>query len=397
MKVLQINSVCGYGSTGRIATDIYDILEREGHQCTIAYGRGNTQSKYKTIKIGNKIKVYKNVLLSRILDNEGFNAKKATINFIEEIKTLNPDIIHLHNLHGYYLNVEILFKFLKTLDIPIFWTLHDCWAFSPHSAYIEVDKNGFLPIISKRKEMKNYPKAILKNNSEENYEKKKEMFTSLKNLTLICPSEWLANLARNSFFSNHSIKVIHNGIDLENFRPVNTRFKQLDPLENKKVLLGVASVWEERKGLKYFNFLADKLDSTYQIVLVGVTKKEKKLIHPNILIISKTNNIKELAGIYTRADLFINPTLEDNFPTTNIESLACGTPVITFDTGGSPESLSTHTGIIIEKGNIKKLKEAIINFNYKFDYQDLCVSRAKNFDKEVIYKKYLDLYKKVNY
>lgn len=393
MKVLQINSVCGYGSTGRIATDLYDVLEKEGHECCIAYGRGTALKEYKTIKIGNNFDFYTHVLKTRLFDLHGFGSKMATKKFIKQIEEYKPDIIHLHNIHGYYLNVEILFNYLATIDTPIVWLLHDAWPISGHSAYFDLDTNNEVPNKNTKKNQHlEYPKSFYIDRSRKNYIKKKKILTQVKNMTIITPSEWLAKIVKKSFLSKYDIKLIHNGIDLSNFEITPGNFRMNKNLVDKKIILGVASVWDERKGLVYFNQLAKKLDNSFKIVLVGVDKKQMKKLDKKILAISRTNNIKELATIYTAADIFVNPTLEDNFPTTNIEALACGTPVITFDTGGSPESLNKETGIIIDKGNFKGLYASILNFNYDKKNSKECRNQAKKFEKTDIYNKYLTLY-----
>ncbi|MDN5372925.1 MAG: putative colanic acid biosynthesis glycosyltransferase [Carnobacterium sp.] len=396
MKILQINSVCGYGSTGRIVTDLYDILEENGNECWIAYGRGNAPQKYKTIKIGEQHNIYTNVIKARIFDSEGFNAKKETIEFIKKIEVLKPEIVHLHNLHGYYLNIEILFNYLNTVNIPVFWTLHDCWPFSPHSAYIDYMKDGSLPHKSNREDLKEYPKSILKNNSSYNYIKKEKIFTSLKNLTIICPSFWLAEMVKNSFLNIYDIKIINNGIDLNQFTPTESNFREIYSLKHKKIILGVASVWEERKGLKFFNNLADDLNSSYKIMLVGINKSDQKKVNSKILALDKTNNVEELAKLYTASNVFLNPTLEDNFPTTNIESIACGTPVITFETGGSPESIVAGTGLVVKKDNYNDLLKTIQKFDFNKDYRNACIEQSKKFDKNKIYKEYLQIYNTLN-
>ncbi|WP_407370871.1 glycosyltransferase [Carnobacterium sp.] len=393
MKILQINSVCGFGSTGRIATDLYDVLEKEGHECCIAYGRGNAPKGYKTMKIGNDFDFYTHVLKTRFFDLHGYGSKIATKKLIKQIEEYGPDIIHLHNIHGYYLNIEILFNYLDTVDIPIVWLLHDAWAISGHSAHFDLDLNGEIPIKSTKKyQQLEYPKSYLINNSKKNYLKKKKMFTQVKNMTIITPSHWLAEIVKKSFLSEYEIKVIHNGIDLSKFKVTPSHFKFDAGLANKKIILGVASVWNEKKGLDYFIQLAQQLDDNFKIVLVGIDKKQIKKLDSNILAISRTNNIKELAAIYTAADIFVNPTLEDNFPTTNLEALACGTPVITFNTGGSPESVTAKTGKVIERGEIQSLYEYILNFNYERKKIYECRNQAEKFEKRDVYKKYLKLY-----
>ncbi|ALV21539.1 glycosyltransferase [Carnobacterium antarcticum] len=393
MKVLQINSVCGYGSTGRIATDLYNILEKNGHECCIAYGRGSAPKGYNTIKIGNKFDFYSHVLKTRLFDLHGFGSKRATRKLIEQIKEYKPDIIHLHNLHGYYLNIEVLFNYLATIDIPIIWLLHDAWSMSGHSAHFDLDSDDNIPKNNTKKFQKfEYPKSYVFDNSKKNFLKKKKLFTQVKDLTIIVPSNWLAEIVKKSFLSLYDVKVIHNGIDLSKFKITPSNFKKDNGLANEKIILGVASVWNDKKGLNYFNKLAQNLDDKFKIVLVGINKKQMKKLDKNILAISRTENIKKLAEIYTSADVFVNPTIEDNFPTTILESLACGTPVITFDTGGSAESLDENVGTIIEKENFNKLIKAIENFDYEYDYLNSCLKRAQVFDRDKVYDKYNSYY-----
>jgi len=396
MKVLQINSVCGYGSTGRIVTDLYDALVENGHECCIAYGRGTAPNKYKTIKIGNKLDNYSHVLETRLLDNHGFASRRATKKFIEEIKQYDPDIIHIHNVHGYYLNIKILFEYLAQLNIPIVWSFHDCWAFSGRSAYLDLDSNGLLPTkTSFSYEKKDYPSTWLFDRYKRNYNFKKKLFSGLENLKIVTPSTWLADLTKKTFLNKYPVSVIHNGIDLSKFEYDNNQnFRKTYRLEGKKIVLGVASVWDRRKGIEYFNQLVEKLDSNlYQVVIVGDTLNNK--LSPKIISINKTNNIEELASIYSSADVFVNTTLADNFPTTNLEAMACGTPVVTFNTGGSPESIDRFTGKTIEKEDIEGLLVAIIEVSSKKNqYIDKCIQRSKEFEKNLMYRTYLDIYRK---
>lgn len=391
MKILQINSVCGLGSTGRIVTDLYDTLSAEGMECCIAYGRGTSPEGYNTIKIGDSLDNNIHFLESLLLDRHGLGSRKATKNFIDRIIEYQPDIIHLHNIHGYYINIKILFEFLSTLEIPIVWLLHDQWAFSPHAAYFDVKDDDELPKAnSKSDQRKEYPRSYA-NRSYKNYLLKKELFTSVKDMTIVTPSKWLADLTQRSFLNKYPIKVIHNGIDLNLFKPTINNFKYDMKIYEKRMILGVASEWDERKGLKDFNELAEKLDSQYQIVLVGIDKK-KDSVCDRIISINRTNNIKELIDIYSSADVFINPTMQDNFPTTNIEALACGTPVITYNTGGSPEAIDELCGIVTERGNLAEMTKAISRIFDGTYNRKSCVSRSKIFDKEKVYSKYLILY-----
>jgi putative colanic acid biosynthesis glycosyltransferase len=397
MIILQINSVCGVGSTGRIATDIHAILEEKGHESYIAYGRGNPIKCNSSIKIGNNLDNYMHVAKTRILDMHGFGSKRATKGFIEKIKLLNPDVIHLHNIHGYYINVELLFEYLKSVDIPVIWTLHDCWAFTGHCAYFDYSGCNCWKVGGSHKciQKKSYPTSLLLNNSTNNYKRKRKSFTGVKNLTIVTPSKWLAEIVKQSFLSEYPVTVINNGIDLDVFKPCESIFKKEYNLRNKFIILGVASVWDNRKGLGYFIQLSKEIKNDEVIVLVGLTEQQIKTLPKNIIGISKTNSAHELANIYSCADVFINTTLEDNFPTTNIEALACGTPVVTFRTGGSVESIDKSCGIVAEKGNVQQLIDAICKIKSKMLNIENCVKKGNSFDKNKRFSEYLDLYKQI--
>lgn len=399
MKVLQINSVCGIGSTGRIATDIHNILIEQGHESYIAYGRDLPKNCDNAIRIGTRIDNYTHVAITRVLDKHGFGSKRSTIEFIDKIKGFDPDIIHLHNIHGYYINIEILFNYLKEANKPVVWTLHDCWSFTGHCAYFDYVRCGKWTTGCYNCPEKNaYPSSIICDNSKDNYRSKKEIFTGIKNLTIITPSQWLAKLVQQSYLKEYPVKVINNGVDLNVFKPLRGNFRQKYNLENKFIILGVASVWDRRKGLKYFVELADKVSENEVIVLVGLREKQINQIPENIIGISRTNNVEELVDIYSSADVFVNPTLEDNFPTTNLEALACGTPVITFDTGGSPESIDDNCGLVSNKNVMDDLLEKIrlIKEKGKFYYSDSAIERVKAlFDNQERYTDYLMVYEKI--
>jgi glycosyltransferase involved in cell wall biosynthesis len=399
MKVLQVNTVCGTGSTGRIAADIHKMLIEQRHESIVAYGRGTTHNCDNTIKIGNNLDFYRHALKTRILDKHGFGSKNATRKFIEEVKDYNPDLIHLHNVHGYYINIELLFNFLKEYKKPIVWTLHDCWAFTGHCAYFDyANCYKWETHCQKCPEKKSYPKSVFLDNSYDNFEKKKKLFTGLKNMTLVTPSRWLANLAKRSFLKEYPVKVINNGIDLDVFKPTLSDFREKYGLENRFIILGVASEWTRRKGLEYFIELSKILSDKEAIVLVGLSKKQKQDLPKNIVGITRTNSPKELAEIYTASDIYFNPTLEDNFPTTNLEALACGTPVITFNTGGSIEAIDSSTGYIVEKGDLQKVKQIIQRTEKegKDKYSKHCITRANNYyDKDKKFQEYIELYEKL--
>lgn len=397
MIVLQINSVCGIGSTGRIATDLSSILINYGHDSVIAYGRGDAKSSDKTIRIGSNLDNYWHVFTTRLFDRHGLSSYNATKKFIKEIHRLNPDVIHLHNIHGYYLNIELLFNYLKESKKKVIWTLHDCWAFTGHCAYfdfIACDKwkvgCNKCPLTSE------YPKSFL-DRSDENYSIKKETFLGVENLHLVTPSRWLSELVKNSFLKQYPVTVINNGIDLNLFKPRESLFRKKYNLENKFILLGVASGFSERKGYSYFIKLSKFLKENEKLVLVGLSNKQLESLPKEILGIKNTNNVEELSEVYSTADVFLNLTLEDNFPTTNLEALACGTPVITFDSGGSPECIDDSSGFVVKKFDLQGLLKAIatVKENGKPYYSKYCQDLARNlYNKEVKFAEYISLYQK---
>lgn len=394
MKVLLINQFCGHGSTGRICTDIYDLLVSQGHECCIAYGRYDAPKDYHTYKIGGTSNVLEHVFETRFLDNHGFSSRKATKKFIQFIEDYNPDVIHIHNLHGYYVNIEILLGYLRDNNKKIIWTFHDCWNFSPRTAYIDYDDEGKLPQKQTRAESRGqYPEVFIP--IRDNYKRKEKSFYGFQNLQIVTPSDWLSDMVRSSFLSSYSTKTIYNGIDLEQFCPASivdvNKVKEKYRLKNKKIILGVASAWDWRKGLVYMNEISKNLDmNEYQVVVIGELKKGN-IISKNILHINRTSSIHELKVWYSLASWFINPTLFDTFPTTNLESLACGTPVITFETGGSPESLNDNVGIVLKEKTSNKILE-LIKSDIDFS-SEACVTRSKDFEKVNQFSKYLEMYK----
>lgn len=388
MKVLFINSVCGIGSTGRICTDLAQQLEAEGHEVKIAYGRnGIVPEKFQkyAVRIGSDWDVRIHGMKARLFDAMGLGSREATQKFIKWVEEFNPDIIHLHNIHGYYINIEILFKYLKTCGKKIIWTLHDCWTFTGHCAYF--DFYGCDKWISGCKGTcackKDYPATLLLSRAEENYQIKKSLFTGINNLTIVTPSQWLASLVKKSFLSEYNVKVIHNGVNTDVFKPTPSEIKSIYSIGNKKIILGVASIWDRRKGLETFIELSKQIEDDYKIILIGLNKEQIKKL-PNVIIgIERTNNTKELAEFYSAADVFLNPTLEDNYPTTNIEAIACGTPVISFDTGGSGESAIFY-GNVVKKGDITAIIQEIKRNEFK--------KQECYIDYRLSVKKYCELY-----
>ena len=393
----MINSVCGIRSTGRICTDLAQALEAEGHTVKVAYGREQVPDQYQkyAVRIGTDFDVKIAGAEARMLDNAGFSNKKATEKFIEWVKQYDPDVIHLHNLHGYYINVEVLFKYLKTCEKKIIWTLHDCWAFTGHSAYCDAIKcTRWEKECHNCPQTKEYPKSFI-DHSKRNWKRKKELFTNVPNMTIVTPSHWLAGLVQKSFLREHPVEVIYNGIDTTKFYPLKNDFREFYYLEDKYILLGVATSWDKMKGLDDFVKLADLLDDSYKIVLVGLTDEQIEKLPQKILGIKRTNSVKELAYIYSAADLFLNLTYCDTYPTVNLESIKCGTPVLTYDTGGSTETVEEYGGYVVTQGDLKGLVEKIKKIRKEFPEKQESNIRPTNID-EIDYhtavKNYLKVY-----
>lgn len=396
-KIVQINTVCGSGSTGRIMAELYEISEQRGNENYCIYGRGKAPKDVVSMCIGSKIDFYMHVLKNFFLGGSGFGSKGQTRELVKWLKDLKPDVIHLHNIHGFYLNVEILFAYLKEADVKVIWTLHDCWPFTGHCAFFDYAgcnkwKKGCIKCAYHRS---SYPYALFKDNAENAYLRKEAAFTGVKDLTIVTPSKWLGQLVRQSFLKEYPVKIIPNGINLEKFKPTEGQIK--DVYRNKKIILGVANVWEKRKGLTYFERLAQELPENYQVVIVGVSKSQKRRLRSKydkrkLLPITRTENIEQLAALYTRADVFVNATLEDNYPTTNMEAQACGTPVITFQTGGSPESVPAACGMVVPKGNYRALFDAVLQMTKKEKQTEMCLMMCDRYDQIICFEEYMKLY-----
>lgn len=351
MKVLFVNSVCGYGSTGKIVERLAREVESRGGESLVCYGRYDYSGEVRAVKITSKTENYVNAFNARLLDNDGFGLKSPTKRLIKVIEEFKPDVINLHNLHGYYLNMKVLFEYLASTDIKIVWTLHDCWSLTGRCVHFEYAKcDKYLSGCFDCPQKKEYPMALLLDNSKNNYKKKQASYEKIKkeNLIVVTPSLWLKNIVEKSILSRFETVCINNGVDLQNFE-----YKKGDV---KKTVLAVASTWTEKKGYKDVIELASRLRGEYKVVMVGVSdKQEDELNGTGIVAIKRTSNQKELAELYRNALAFVNPTYEDNFPTTNIEALASGTPVITYKTGGSVEVIEKGNGYVVKQGNIDDL------------------------------------------
>ncbi len=362
MRVLEINSVCGIRSTGRIAGEIAEEYEKQGHKVRIAYGRESVPEKYARFarRIGTEAEVRRNALSCRLFDNDGFTARQATREFLNWADEYDPDLLWLHNLHGYYINLKLLFDWIKARPaMEVKWTLHDCWSFTGHCTYFTVAgcdrwKTHCCQCPQKRE----YPSSYVMDQSSIHFEKKRALFTGIGKMTLITPSRWLADLVRQSFLSDYPVIIRNNTINTDVFKPTQSNIKEKLGLEDKHIVLGVAAQWQTAKGYDDFLALADRLPENYAVVMVGLTAKQREALPKRIVGIERTNSAGELAALYTAADVFFNPTYEDNYPTVNLEAKACGTKVITYKSGGSPESVEPDC--VFEPGDLDAALAKII-------------------------------------
>ena len=396
MKILEINQV-NFGSTGHIMLQIADLATKKGHEVICSfYARRNKDKDKNCIYIGNKVSHNIHKKLYRKTGNNGCYSKISTWNFLRKVKKFDPDLIHIHNLHNCYINLPMLFDYIKKNNKKVVWTLHDCWPFTGQCPYFtavgcEKWKTGCHDC----EQINRYPSCSV-DRTDKMWKLKKEWFTGVQNLTIVTPSQWLADLVKQSFLKDYPVKVINNGINLDVFKPTESDFRTKHNLEDKKIILGVASVWEVRKGLDVFIELSKRLDDRYKIVLVGTNDEVDKKLPEGIISIHRTSNQKELAELYTAADVFFIPTREDNFPTVNMESLACGTPVLTFNTGGSPEMVDEATGVVLMNEDIASVEQAVISMCESGKYsKEACTERAKQYDSGLKYNEYLSLFENI--
>lgn len=361
MKVLMINVVSGIRSTGKICSDIAKRLIELNHEVVIAYGREAVPLKNKaySLRIGTDRDNYTHLLKTRLLDAHGFGSVNATKRFIKWIESYNPDIIHLHNLHGYYINVQLLFEYIKEKKIPVIWTLHDMWPFTGHAAYcVDCNCDRYINGCYDCSRKKEYPESYI-DNSCFNWNKKRKLFTGISNFTIVTPSNWLRQIVRDSFLKEYNILVIRNGVDLNIFKPTKNNVREKYGIGGCRLVMGAAAIWNERKGLDDIVKISEDLRDGYRFIVVGVSERQIKNLPDTIIGLRRTNSAVELAKLYTSADVFVNPTYVDNYPTTNIEAIACGTPVITYDTGGSGESAKLF-GDIVNKGDFVGMEKSLI-------------------------------------
>ncbi len=390
MKIAQINATCGVGSTGKICLDMSKLLTEKEIENYILYSQSS--SAYPLgIKYMTEKEVKFQALKSRIFGNFGFNSRAATKRLIAHLSKINPDIIHLHNLHSHNCNLELLFDYFRKTKVKVYWSFHDCWAMTGYCTHFDMIgcdkwKSGCYNCVSKKEYSWFFDK------SSQLFNRKKNIFEGV-DITIITPTQWLTDIVKQSFLGKVDYKILNYGLDTELFKPIDSDFREKMNLNDKKIVLGVAFGWGAKKGLDCFIELAKRLPENYQIVLVGTNEEVDKLLPNNVISIHKTQNQTQLAEIYTAADVFVNCTREETFGLVNIEALACGTPVITFKTGGSPESVDETCGISVPKNDIDILQREIIRVCENKPYSSqACRGRALTFEKNARYQEYLKMY-----
>ncbi len=393
MKVLQINSVYGVKSTGRIAYDLVQLQEKNNIEAFVVSGEGSFDSPNVYVMSG---KLYQklNILLTRLFGRHGFYNKFATRRLIRYMDKVSPDVIHLHNIHGHYINIKLLFEYIQRKNIPVVWTLHDCWAFTghcPHFDYVGCERwregCGNCP------QQKGYPISLFFDRSKRNFADKKQLFTGVEKMHIVTPSRWLAELAEQSFLGKYPVSVVNNGIDTDVFSPSASDMRERLGLSDKFVILGIVSNLNSTKGGQYFLKMSERLREDEQIVLLSLEDTEN--LPKNITALPRTESAHELAQIYSMADVFVNPTLQDTFSMINLEALSCGLPVVTFRTGGCCEAVTEECGVLVEKGDENALYEAVCRVRQGEFSSSISRQRGLEFDREICFSKYIDIYKDI--
>lgn len=405
-KLLQINPVLRVStSTGRIMQEIGELAMENGWKSYIAYSYGRDgikPCKSELVPVGGKIGVLEHLLDTRLFDRHGLASNRDTRDFVRMIDNIDPDIVHIHNIHGYFLNYKILFDYLARRNKPVVWTVHDCWLYTGHCYYYTFEGCDKWKVHCERcPQKRKFPASYLFDRSFKNFDDKRQAFTSIpaSNMYIVPVSEWIMNEMKESFLKNANFTLIHNGIDTNVFNIYDgEKIKNKYGINGKHLILGVASIWSREKGLYDFLELAKIIRPDEVIVLVGVDDKTKAKLPDNIIGIRRTENVHALAELYSAADVFVNPTWQDNYPTVNMEAIACGTPVIAYNVGGATEAITADTGKIVRAGDIEGLYTAVkeIESKGKASYSSKCRDFAvKNFRKEDRYADYIRLYEQI--
>ena len=394
MRIAFLNTY-GNGSTGKIVDSLKSFALKNGFEVLSFFSREYCATPGTSKRFFTKSGFYFDALMTRLFDNHGLNNKANNKRIIKNLKMFKPDIVHIHNLHGYWINYKLLFNFLKESNIKVVFTLHDCWPFTGHCTHFDYVKcEKWKTKCNKCPQKKSYPRSLFFDKSAKNFLLKKKAFTQLAKdqMTISVPSSWLKDIVSLSFLKEYNCLVINNGIDTDVFKPTNSSLRNKYGIGNKTLVLAVANYWDERKGLRYVFDCARKKPN-WIFVYVGHIKNNSNQFLPNVIHIERTESQSELAAWYTTANVFLNPTLEDNYPTTNLEAYACHTPIVTFNTGGSPELIiKTGCGLVSAEKTTEALIESI----------EMCLAKKQlpRFDYEIVSKNsmlnsYLNLYNRM--
>lgn len=396
MRVLQINSV-NFGSTGSIARGIAAVCRDAGMEAYLAFPESRSNSLRRTardIVIGNRVSRNVHIQAGFVTGMQGTFSRRSTKQFLDVVKDLNPDVLHLHNLHDCYLNLPMLFEFIKATSTQVVWTLHDCWPLTGKCThYTAIGCEKWIGSCRECPQLREYPAALV-DRTERMHGLKKAWFSSVRNMVLVTPSDWLRRQVERSYLREYDVLVINNGIQLDVFRPTSGDFRRRHRLGEKKIVLGVADGWSDRKGLGSLLDLRSRLGSQYEVVIVGLSSDQMRQMPTGVVGMRRTDDAYQLAEIYSAADVFFNPTREDNYPTVNLEALACGTPVVTFRVGGAAEMIKDDCGRAVEPGDLSAAARAIAEFT-RGDHTSSCVESVSRHGRDEMFRKYVSLYAKL--
>ena len=401
-KLLQINPVVRENtSTGKIMRELGELAQAAGWESYIAYSRardGVPQHSSKLIPVGSKFDLLVHWLATRLFDAHGLASRRATWQLIRRIGEIDPDVVHIHNVHGYFLNYPLLLDYLAERGKPVVWTVHDCWLFTGHCYhYAAAGCDKWQTQCHDCPQKLAFPTSWLMDRSRRNFEAKRQALTALPDFTLVTVSDWMRREVGKSFLRDVPCRVIHNGIDLNTFQPrPDAEVRQRYNISTEHYVLAVASIWLPQKGLPDLVRLAGMLTPDEGLVMVGRISEEQKAAFPaGVIFIPRTEDAGALAALYSGALALMNPTWQDNYPTVNLEAIACGTPVVTFRTGGSVESVTPETGFVVEQGDVEGMSASLkaIRSLGKEHYQEICRAYAlQHFDRKACFQDYIHLY-----
>ena len=385
-----------WGSTGKIVEGIGKLALSNGWEVYVAHGaRYCNASVLKSIQVTSKFGELLHYVESSLFDAQGLGSRCATKLFLKKLDDIRPDLVHIHNIHGCFINYPLLFTYLKEHNIPVVWTLHDCWAMTGHCThYMRTNCRKWQNECHDCPQKKTFPATYLLDCSRRNYLLKKNLFTSMPLMHITTVSNWLKGIAGASYLNKYHVTVVPNGIKTDVFTPIPSQVKEQYGLQGKKLLLAVAIGLDERKGLYDYIKLAENLPEQYQLMLVGLTEEEQKALPKSIIGVKRTNGAKELAAYYSAADVLLSLSYEETFGLTIVEAMACGTPAVVYDYSAQPELITPESGKVVPTGDVDAVLSAIeeVCSKPKESYSVACRKHSLEYDERVSYQKYLDIY-----